>query len=181
MTLSAPSPEYTWQLLDDQGSEETSRARRDGIIGCDFHTRYQQIAMMDEATGESTERRLDHQSGEADAFYRHLQAPVAHPSRPPRRTKGRRFCSSSEPNRCRAVRCVHLPAEGGFRVPLRNALPLAPFHPRKPSVVDSTRPTSPPASTVEGLPARLREEAHDPSSRVNYTGVYPEQSRRDGD
>ena len=22
------------------------------IIGCDFHTRYQQIAMMDEATGE---------------------------------------------------------------------------------------------------------------------------------
>jgi hypothetical protein len=33
------------------------------IIGCDFHTRYQQIAMMDEATGELTERRLDHQSG----------------------------------------------------------------------------------------------------------------------
>ena len=26
------------------------------IIGCDFHTRYQQIAMMDEATGELTER-----------------------------------------------------------------------------------------------------------------------------
>jgi hypothetical protein len=25
------------------------------IIGCDFHTRYQQIAMMDEATGELTE------------------------------------------------------------------------------------------------------------------------------
>ena len=30
------------------------------IIGCDFHTRYQQIAMMDEATGELIERRLDH-------------------------------------------------------------------------------------------------------------------------
>ena len=28
------------------------------IIGCDFHTRYQQIAMLDEATGELTERRL---------------------------------------------------------------------------------------------------------------------------
>ena len=26
------------------------------IIGCDFHTRYQQIAMMDEATGELVER-----------------------------------------------------------------------------------------------------------------------------
>ena len=46
------------------------------IIGCDFHTRYQQIAMMDEATGELTERRLDHQSGEAEAFYRSLQGPV---------------------------------------------------------------------------------------------------------
>ena len=46
------------------------------IIGCDFHTRYQQIAMMNEATGELTERRLDHQSGEADKFYRNLQGAV---------------------------------------------------------------------------------------------------------
>ena len=46
------------------------------IIGCDFHTRYQQIAMMDEATGELTERRLDHESGEAHTFYRSLQGPV---------------------------------------------------------------------------------------------------------
>src|SRR2546426_5433065 len=47
------------------------------IIGCDFHTRYQQIAMAKEETGELLlERRLDHQSGEAHAFYRSLQAPV---------------------------------------------------------------------------------------------------------
>ncbi len=46
------------------------------IIGCDFHTRYQQIAMMDEATGELIERRLDHESGEADRFYRNLPKPV---------------------------------------------------------------------------------------------------------
>jgi transposase len=46
------------------------------IIGCDFHTRYQQIATLDEVTGELTERRLDHQTGEADAFYRNLQEPV---------------------------------------------------------------------------------------------------------
>src|SRR5271154_7361693 len=46
------------------------------IIGCDFHTRYQTIAMLEEATGELTERRLDHQSGEAEAFYRNLQGPV---------------------------------------------------------------------------------------------------------
>jgi hypothetical protein len=42
------------------------------IIGCDFHTRYQQVAMMDDSTGELTERRLDHQNGEANAFYRSL-------------------------------------------------------------------------------------------------------------
>ena len=46
------------------------------IIGCDFHTRYQQIAMMEEATGELIERRLDHENGEAHAFYRDLQGPV---------------------------------------------------------------------------------------------------------
>ena len=46
------------------------------IIGCDFHTRYQQIAMMDESTGERVERRLDHEGGEAHAFYRNLQGPV---------------------------------------------------------------------------------------------------------
>ncbi len=44
------------------------------IIGCDFHTRYQQIAMAREETGELlAERRLDHKSGEAHAFYRSLQ------------------------------------------------------------------------------------------------------------
>ena len=47
------------------------------IIGCDFHTRYQQIAMANDETGELLlERRLDHQSGEAHAFYRDLQGPV---------------------------------------------------------------------------------------------------------
>jgi len=47
------------------------------IIGCDFHTRYQQIAMAEDSTGELlVERRLDHESGEAEAFYRRLQGPV---------------------------------------------------------------------------------------------------------
>lgn len=39
------------------------------IIGCDLHTRYQQIAMLDSDTGEVTERRLEHEDGEARAFY----------------------------------------------------------------------------------------------------------------
>jgi transposase len=47
------------------------------IIGCDFHTRYQQIAMADEETGELlVERRLDHGNGEAAKFYQSLQKPV---------------------------------------------------------------------------------------------------------
>ena len=42
------------------------------IIGCDFHTRFQQIAMVDSPTGEIIERRLDHESGEARKFYEAL-------------------------------------------------------------------------------------------------------------
>jgi hypothetical protein len=38
------------------------------IVGCDLHTRYQQIAMLEEGTGELVERRLEHESGEARAF-----------------------------------------------------------------------------------------------------------------
>jgi transposase len=47
------------------------------IIGCDFHTRYQQIAMANDETGELLlERRLENENGEAEAFYRSLQKPV---------------------------------------------------------------------------------------------------------
>jgi len=46
------------------------------IIGCDFHTRYQQIAMLDTDTGELFERRLQHENGEANTFCRSLAKPV---------------------------------------------------------------------------------------------------------
>ena len=46
------------------------------IIGCDLHTRYQQIAMLDTETGELVERRLEHESGEARAFYSALAGAV---------------------------------------------------------------------------------------------------------
>ena len=46
------------------------------IIGCDFHPRYQQIAMMDTETGELVERRLEHENGEARAFYASLPKAV---------------------------------------------------------------------------------------------------------
>src|SRR5437870_5119269 len=46
------------------------------IIGCDFHSRFQQIAMVNTETGEVTERRLEHGNGEAKKFYAELQKPV---------------------------------------------------------------------------------------------------------
>jgi transposase len=46
------------------------------IVGCDLHTRYQQIAMLEEETGELVERRLEHESGEARAFYAGFAGPV---------------------------------------------------------------------------------------------------------
>ncbi len=42
------------------------------IIGCDLHTRYQEIALLDTATGEIVTRRLEHAKGEARAFYASL-------------------------------------------------------------------------------------------------------------
>ncbi len=39
------------------------------IMGCDLHTRYQEIALLDTARGEVVTRRLEHENGEARAFY----------------------------------------------------------------------------------------------------------------
>ena len=39
------------------------------IIGCDFHTGFQQIALLDRESGEFVERRLEHETGDARAFY----------------------------------------------------------------------------------------------------------------
>jgi transposase len=46
------------------------------IIGCDLHTRFQQIAMLDTETGEIVERRVEHGNGEAQQFYAALAAPA---------------------------------------------------------------------------------------------------------
>jgi transposase len=46
------------------------------IVGCDFHSRFQQIAMLDPTTGEVIERRLEHENGEAQKFYATLPSPA---------------------------------------------------------------------------------------------------------
>jgi transposase len=42
------------------------------IIGCDIHSRYQQIAALDKETGEMIERRLNHEGDEVLSFYASL-------------------------------------------------------------------------------------------------------------
>ena len=42
------------------------------IIGCDYHPSFQQIAFVNQATGEGDNLRLEHKSGEAEKFYRGL-------------------------------------------------------------------------------------------------------------
>src|SRR6202171_6067154 len=43
------------------------------IIGVDYHPSFQQIAFLDQETGECGERRLTHSDGEAERFYRELK------------------------------------------------------------------------------------------------------------
>jgi len=43
------------------------------IIGVDYHPSFQQIAFFIEETGECGERRLNHNDGEAERFYRDLK------------------------------------------------------------------------------------------------------------
>ena len=46
------------------------------IIGCDFHPSWQQVAWMDSETGETGEKKLVHDAGEAEQFYRQVGRPA---------------------------------------------------------------------------------------------------------
>ena len=46
------------------------------IVGCDFHPSYQQVAVFDTETGEVQEKKLMHGNGQAERFYRELEAPA---------------------------------------------------------------------------------------------------------
>src|SRR5260370_34825436 len=43
------------------------------IIGCDYHPSFQQIAFVDDATGEYGQRRLEHGNEAAQQYYRSLK------------------------------------------------------------------------------------------------------------
>jgi transposase len=44
------------------------------LMGVDYHPSFQQIAFLDQETGECGDRRLHHSDGEAEKFYRELRA-----------------------------------------------------------------------------------------------------------
>lgn len=44
------------------------------IVGCDFHPKWQQVAVFDTGTGEINEHKLMNGSGEAEEFYRALES-----------------------------------------------------------------------------------------------------------
>jgi len=43
------------------------------IMGCDWHVRFEQIALLDTETGVVVEQRLEHANGEAPRFYAGLK------------------------------------------------------------------------------------------------------------
>jgi hypothetical protein len=46
------------------------------LVGCDLHTRKQQVAVLDTETGEMYERHLSHAGDAAEQLYRALPGPV---------------------------------------------------------------------------------------------------------
>ena len=68
------------------------------IIGCDFHTRFQQIAMVDPTTGEITEHRLEHENGAAERFYASLPSPSRVGKRPSTRSGSKECCVAISTN-----------------------------------------------------------------------------------
>jgi hypothetical protein len=46
------------------------------LVGCDLHTRKQQVAVLDTETGEMYERQLSHAGDAVEQFYRALPGPV---------------------------------------------------------------------------------------------------------
>jgi hypothetical protein len=58
-------------------TDQSKRKSRDmWIRGCDFHSRFQQMVMLDSESGEFEERRLDPLKGEVRAFYSSLTGPA---------------------------------------------------------------------------------------------------------
>jgi hypothetical protein len=61
-----------WVSRSDMTNSE-DRSGATFMVGCDFHTPFQQVAMLDPNIGEVLKRRLEHESGEAEKIYGTLE------------------------------------------------------------------------------------------------------------
>jgi hypothetical protein len=62
------------------------------IVGFDLHTRYQQIAMLDQETGELVERRLEHATARRGPSMPHWSRQCWWESKPPGTRAGLSAC-----------------------------------------------------------------------------------------
>jgi hypothetical protein len=108
------------------------------IVGCDLHTRYQQIALLDEETGELVERRLEHASGEARAFYASAWTGIVYAP------DGFKFAKMQG----QTVSKYMAPLGGGLQAVYTAATPAAPAYWRHSDWLGSSRIASTPAQTV---------------------------------
>src|SRR5262245_57646701 len=63
-------------MLAMGGSALRKEAGAMTFVGCDLHTRTQQVAVLDTRTGEVSERQLGHEGGAVEEFYAALPRPV---------------------------------------------------------------------------------------------------------
>ncbi len=68
MSRVGPKFERVWGLIEEEAEMK--------LIGSDFHTRFQAIAMVDTESGELEERRLNHEGKEVERFYGGLAGPT---------------------------------------------------------------------------------------------------------
>jgi transposase len=63
-------------LVEDQNFWIQEKPSMKTIVGCDFHPRWQQVAVLDRETGEISEGKLINGDGEAERFYASLERPA---------------------------------------------------------------------------------------------------------
>ena len=71
---------WLWKYAHGERTTTRPRLTQEGrvmtLVGCDLHSRNQQVAVLDTDTGEVQERRLAHDDHAVEQFYDSLRRPV---------------------------------------------------------------------------------------------------------
>jgi hypothetical protein len=135
------------------------------IIGVDYHTSFQQIAFLDQETGECGERRLNHSDGETERFYRKRQqrgVSVRVGIRLPQRLSGTESSGRWEPGQWLSALQIFANATG------RDAHAIDLLHPATYHDIHSFRENSPRAESsdsnqIGSIFERWRPQGAEPS------------------